>query len=227
VFLFGLVYLGNCAALSFLQHIQELIDSEKCLSAVAADVSNLSVLEELPPVPCENVLADGTDSLADLQELVDVFFASVLPFETFFPISSCIDNPVQTCGILDIIERPHVENILHRWANDPSLVSSGSTAVLYLIIAYAAQARSASSQDSRRTRSFYHQGRQIALLDLTNDPILETIQAFTLISLYMLGYSQRNGAFLNLGIAISAAKSLGCHRDETNDRFPEKENRLR
>lgn len=37
---------------------------------------------------------------------------------------------------------------------------------------------------------------------------------FTLIRLYMLGDCRRNGAYLNLGIAISAAKSLGCHQPE-------------
>lgn len=43
----------------------------------------------------------------------------------------------------------------------------------------------------------------------------------------MLGCSRRNGAFLNLGIAISAAKSLGFHHNGTNDEFSDDESRLR
>jgi hypothetical protein len=81
--------------------------------------------------------------------------------------------------------------------------------------------------DVHRAQSFYDRGRQIALLELTNDPSLETVEAFILISLYMLGCSRRNGAYLNLGIAISAAKSLGCHRHEANANFPEQKARLR
>lgn len=81
--------------------------------------------------------------------------------------------------------------------------------------------------DIHRAQSFHDRGRQIALLELTNDPSLETAQAFILISLYMLGCSRRNGAYFNLGIAISAAKSLGLHRNETNADFPESEARLR
>lgn len=81
--------------------------------------------------------------------------------------------------------------------------------------------------DVQRAQSFYDRGRHIAALELTNDPSVETVQAFMLISLYMLGCSRRNGAYLNLGIAISAAKSLGFHRDETNADFPESEGRLR
>jgi hypothetical protein len=81
--------------------------------------------------------------------------------------------------------------------------------------------------EKRRAHSFYHHGRHIALLHLTDDPSLETVQAFILISLYMLAGSRRNGAFLNLGIAISAAKALGLHRVETNRSFPVGEARLR
>jgi hypothetical protein len=106
-------------------------------------------------------------------------------------------------------------------------MNSGSAAIMYLAIAYAAQARCSTAMDVHRAQSFYNRGRQIALLELTHDPTLETVQAFILISLYMLGCSRRNGAYLNIGIAISAAKSIGCHRDETNAQFPESDGRLR
>jgi hypothetical protein len=81
--------------------------------------------------------------------------------------------------------------------------------------------------DVHRAQLFYDRGRQITLQELTNDPSLETVQAFILISLYMLRCSRHNGAYLNLGIAISAAKSLGCHRHESNANFPESKGRLR
>ncbi|KAH8122973.1 hypothetical protein LI328DRAFT_169900 [Trichoderma asperelloides] len=66
------------------------------------------------------------------------------------------------------------------------------------LLAYAAQVRSESAPDTHRLQSFfYHESYH-----------------FTLIRLYMLGDCRRNGAYLNLGIAISAAKSLGCHQPE-------------
>lgn len=72
-----LVYLGNCAALSFLQNIQDMIQNEEDLSNLTADVASLSRLEELPASMSENVLdfqdADGDD----LESLIDVFFTSV------------------------------------------------------------------------------------------------------------------------------------------------------
>ena len=109
-------------------------------------------------------------------------------------------------------DRSYVEGLLRRWAGGALPVTSGCAAVLYLMLAYAAQARCASTADLHRSQSFFHHGRQIALLELTNEPKRETIQAFLLICLYMLGCSRRNGAHLNLGIAIGAARSLGYHQ---------------
>lgn len=72
------MYLGDCAALSFLQHIQELIEGEQELAAVAADVANFPVYEEVPPPYEENILDYNTARIQELEELVDVFFASVI-----------------------------------------------------------------------------------------------------------------------------------------------------
>lgn len=74
-----LVYLGDCAALSFLQHLQKLIDSDKELSKIAEDVSSISGLEELLPAPGESLLTHSASDFCDLEDLVDSFFASVCP----------------------------------------------------------------------------------------------------------------------------------------------------
>jgi hypothetical protein len=132
----------------------------------------------------------------------------------------------QSCGILDIIDRSSADTLLETWRNGGP-IDNGCIAVLFLILAYGAQARSAGTVDSQFSEYYYHHGRQLALLELTDEPRLETVQAFVLISLYMLAMSQRNGSFLNLGIAISAAKSLGFHRDDVNAMFPEDSTHLR
>lgn len=76
-----LVYLGDCAALSFLQNIQELIQGEQELANAAKDLSSLSVLEEVESTDSESVLAYSNANLSDLEALVRAFFTSVLiPF---------------------------------------------------------------------------------------------------------------------------------------------------
>ncbi|KAL2869596.1 transcription factor domain-containing protein [Aspergillus lucknowensis] len=198
------VYLGDCSALSFLQNLQELIERETRPNSALASTREF---EELPPDPDEGSLS-YTGNVDDLTGLV----------KTFFTVTS---------GVLDIIEQTHAETLLTQWIHGSRDSHRGHEAVLYLILAYAAQAQASSPLEQRRAHSFYHHGRHIALLHLTDDASVETVQAFLLICLYMLGCSRRNGAFLNLGIAISAAKALGLHRRETNRSFPEDEARLR
>ncbi|KAL4896110.1 hypothetical protein BDV59DRAFT_191355 [Aspergillus ambiguus] len=131
--------------------LSQVLYDNKGRIGYAADVSNLSVVEELPPIQDGSLDPYTTRNIDELKNLIDVFFVS----------------------------------------------------------------------------SFYQHGRQLALLELTNDPTIETIQAFTLISIYMLGCSWRNGASLNLGIAISAAKSLGYHQDDTNSVYDREERHRR
>ena len=71
------MYLGRCAALSFLQNIQELIEGDTELAEVAADVGRFPVYEELSPTREENIMAYSTTNTEDIKELVDVFFAAV------------------------------------------------------------------------------------------------------------------------------------------------------
>ncbi|KAK4083836.1 transcriptional regulator family: Fungal Specific TF [Trichoderma aggressivum f. europaeum] len=202
------MYYGDCAALSFLQNIQELIQGEQELADAAKELSSLSVVEEVPSTDGESVLAYSNANLGDLEALVQAFFTS-------------------TCGFLDIMDRSYVENLLSCWINGNISVTSGSAAILYLVLASASQIRSNSTQDCHRSQSFFYHGRRIALLELTEYPSMETTQAFMLISLYMLGNCRRDGAHLNLGIAISAAKALGYHRAEATFTQCEENKQLR
>lgn len=71
------MYLGNCAALAFLQNIQQLIETK---TGQTADVSDLSVVEELPPVQDGGLDLYITRNKEELKRLVDVFFISVSQF---------------------------------------------------------------------------------------------------------------------------------------------------
>ena len=88
--------------------------------------------------------------------------------------------------------------------------------MLFLVLALAAQARSSGSTDQKLAQHYFYHGRQSAVLHLTDEPVLETVQAFSVTHLYLLACSRRNAAFLSLGIAISAAKALGFHRIDQN-----------
>lgn len=71
------MYLGDCAALSFLQNIQELIQNDQDLVDAAKGLSSLSVLEEAESRDTESVLAYSNANLGDLEALVKAFFTAV------------------------------------------------------------------------------------------------------------------------------------------------------
>ncbi|KAB8231336.1 uncharacterized protein BDW43DRAFT_282791 [Aspergillus alliaceus] len=199
------VYLGNCAALAFLQNIQQLIEAE---AGPTSDLPRLSIFEEGPPTQESSCIPLPSCTENELSDLVATFF-------------------VATCGVMDLFEQDQIMSFLSNWVNDRARIDNRSRAVLCLVIACAAQMRSTTAAERNMAQSFYQHGRQIGLLELTNDPTIETIQVFALISLYMLGCCWRNGASLNLGIAISAAKSLGYHQEHAGSVLNERERQRR
>jgi hypothetical protein len=77
----AVVYLGDCAALSFLRNIQQLIQDEEEFADAANDLSSLSVLEEAESRESESVLAYSNANIGDLEALVKTFFTAVrVPF---------------------------------------------------------------------------------------------------------------------------------------------------
>ncbi|CEJ59550.1 hypothetical protein PMG11_08170 [Penicillium brasilianum] len=199
------IYFGNSAALSFLQSIQELMEVDDTLQVLSAGAPTNLVSEDLVPHDGDSFSLHGYINGPEMLSLIEVFFTS-------------------TCGILDIFNRSQIGSLVDAWVNETLSPSSGSTAILYLVIAYAAQTRDASETDKTISKHCFHYGQQTSVLKLTTEPSIESVQAFLLISLYMLGQAQRNAAHFNLGISLSAARALGYHRipadAEQGDQLP-------
>jgi hypothetical protein len=105
---------------------------------------------------------------------------------------------------------------LQDWINGFFANNTPTSAIFYLVMAIGAQSRATHALDERRSKLYFDHGRQLACLGLMEDPSMATIQAFTLMTFYMLGACRRNGAYLNLGIAARAAYSMGLHRQAAN-----------
>ncbi|KAL2823538.1 hypothetical protein BDW59DRAFT_163116 [Aspergillus cavernicola] len=115
-------------------------------------------------------------------------------------------------GVIDIIEPAVAESLLAAWIHGTLDNQKSSEAVLYLILAYAAQAHASSLPDQRRAHSSYHHGRRIAVLHLTDDPSLDTVQAFLLIMLRKaLGLHRRDGR--GIEVFLSKMRDDGVYRE--------------
>lgn len=192
-----LTFVGDCAPLSLYQTIRQIVVSRVDPNAFTPRTGRVSMLENASsdPLFSENNEEPHVDT-TDVQQLVSIFISV-------------------TSGLVDLFERTHLaENIL-AWASiRRGRPKDATSAVNYLVLAVGSQ-----SVDEGSSAQYFQYAKALALSSLGGDTGTETVQAFALITLYMLRACQINGAFLFFGIAARAAYSIGLHRTEVNSRF--------
>ena len=62
-------------------------------------------------------------------------------------------------------------------------------------------------------RFYFVRGQRRTFANMLEDPSVDLVRVFLLMSFYMLGACRRNTAFMYLGVASRAAVALGFHAD--------------
>lgn len=198
-----LIFIGDCAPLSFFQTVRQLVTARVDHNAFAPGTSRYSVLENAvskssftsgvaPPPPVV---------VPDIPQAIDAYLSL-------------------TSGTVDLfVSRARLLDDMTAWASGNSnlpghRVDDVSAAVNYLVLALGTQQR-----DEDLAQLYFEYARDQALATLNGNLSTETAQAFLLVTLYMLCACQINGAFLFFGLAVRAAYSVGIHRTEVNSRF--------
>lgn len=204
-----LIFIGDCAPLSFFQTVRQLVTSRVDQNAFAPQTSRYSVLE--------NAVSKSS------------FISGIAP-----PPEVVVDNIPKTIdaylsvtsGMVDIfVSRARLSDDITIWASNHMAshrVDDVSSAVNYLVLALGTQQR-----DEDLAQLYFEYARDQALATLNGNLSIETAQAFILVTLYMLCACQINGAFLFFGLAVRAAYSIGIHRTEVNSRFGSETHRQR
>ena len=87
-----------------------------------------------------------------------------------------------------------------------------------LVIAIGAQCKSPFMSQTIG-QEYFRKAQNGAFAGFLEDPDLDMIRSFLLMSFYMLGACRRNTAFMYLGIAVRASLALGLHsRDSYGDK---------
>lgn len=157
------------------------------------------MIETTPPLRFDNV-QEPTLSIEDAISIAHQFF-------------------LVASGIIDFFDPPWLTDELSTWVADSSRREKPKSPIIYLALAIGLQGRARDEADDVIAEQCFGYGRQLAVFTLMDNPSLLTVQAFTLITYYMLAACRRNGAFTNLGVAVRAAYALGIHRHETNIAF--------
>lgn len=185
------IFIGDCAPLSFLQTVRHLIASEVDVEGLAVAASRDSIIEV-----AKTKKADGPTSLP-----IDVRDMELLVGEYVVAVS----------GLADLFEHTQLLHEVKAWASGFTSHQNGTSAVHYLILAIGAQ-----ESNEVQAEAWFEHAKDVLLKHLTTSMTLSTVQGFTLVAVYMLRAFQPNGAYLYFSLAARTAYAIGLHRTEVN-----------
>lgn len=207
-----LIFIGDCAPLSFFQTVRQLVTSRIDANAFAPQTSRYSVLEN---AISKSSFMSGTIALppdvvvADIPATVSAYLSVTSGMVDF------LSTEARLAENITIWASSHNNNDNNNnMTNNNHRAEDVSSSVYYLVLAIGTQQR-----DEELAQLYFEYARDQALATLNGSLSIETVQAFILVTLYMLCACQINGAFLFFGIAVRAAYSIGLHRTEVNSRF--------
>ncbi|CAH0016885.1 unnamed protein product [Clonostachys rhizophaga] len=194
-----LIFIGDCAPLSFFQSVRQLVTNRVGPNAFAPETSRYSVLENAP--------AAATAGLLSARNLAP----DVRPIHIAAAVSNYI---TATRGLVDLFDEARLVEDLLLWANIEQKPHNLTSIINYLVLAIGRL-----KHDQQSAQVYFEYARDEAWKSLNGKLGVGTIQAFILITVYMLCSCQINSAFLVFGVAVRAAHSIGVHRTEVNARF--------
>ncbi|KAH1329171.1 hypothetical protein KXV58_004264 [Aspergillus fumigatus] len=200
------MYIGDSASLSFLQSVRRIVSLSIGRCEFTEDTSRHSMLEAF-----QGSSATQTGPLSappsndEAQQLARQYVLATSP-------------------LLDLFDLEEFYQRLANWVGNPTVDEDTVSSIFYLVLAIGVQV---SEVNQDLAEQYFVSGRQLAFSAFTETPSIYTIQSYVLISMYMLGACRRNGAFMNLGIALRAAYAVGIHRRDANALFCTRERRAR
>ncbi|KAJ5555438.1 Aldolase-type TIM barrel [Penicillium sp. DV-2018c] len=200
------MYIGDSASLSFLQSVRRIVMSSIGRCEFTEDNSRHSMLEAFQSnasTQSEPLVPPPSNERA--HRLARQFVLATSP-------------------LLDLFDLEEFYPRLTNWVANPSGDEDTVSSIFYLVLAIGAQV---SDLDQTVAEHYFGSGRQLAFSSFQETPSIHTIQSYILVSMYMLGACRRNGAFMNLGVALRAAYAVGIHRKDANTLFCERERRAR
>ncbi|CAJ2504597.1 Uu.00g119910.m01.CDS01 [Anthostomella pinea] len=190
-----LIFIGDCAPLSLFQTVRQIVTTRVDPDAFAPQTSRVSMLENVSSLVTSSNWREPDVNASRIGRLVSTFVSV-------------------TSALVDFFDNARLASDIAAWHTRIPQLSDVTSAVNYLVLAIGSQ-----SDDEESAAGYFLHGKRLALSSLDGNLSVETIEAFILVTVYMLRACQINGSFLFFGIAVRAAYSVGLHRTEVNCRF--------
>ncbi|RBQ79035.1 hypothetical protein FVER53590_03631 [Fusarium verticillioides] len=207
------VFIGDAANLSFLQIIRRLVRDSLGPCAFTEDALQHLMVEAKPSDSSTwfvNIM-DDTPAIPDEEEaryLVSWFFRS----------TSCV---------LNLFEEREITESMASWYQKCSGGPEGKASVAVFFLIFAIGAQTCPENRDKEAEQYFNYGRFLTASIIMDDISISAVQSNILITMYLLGASRRNAAFMYLGSAVRAAYALGIQRHDVNKHFKQSEYLLR
>ncbi|KAF1932448.1 uncharacterized protein M421DRAFT_54743 [Didymella exigua CBS 183.55] len=193
------VFVGNTAAISFLQFLQKTLERHVGPSGFTDAQESRKLFEADAVNNGSSRFYDGL-SVEDKKAYIQYFFDA-------------------SKGLLDLYTWEEVCHMLYtethqntRDASPTSHISTGfESAALYLMVAIGAQCYGPTKDAAVWAAELFSFARKLAFAQMLESPCLDLVRVFLLMAFYMFGACRRNSAFMYLGIASKSADILGLH----------------
>jgi len=174
------IFIGDCAPISFLQTVRHLIATED--DAFPGQASRDSFIEAAQPMSSgESERAVPTVHPNDVDTLLGQY-------------------RVATSGLVDLFERNGLADDTKKWAAGLAARSTEATpAVNYLVLAIGLQ-----ESNETKAEAWFSHAKDTLVANLTSSMHLATVQGFALVAVYLLRASQPNGAYLYFCTPVSS-----------------------
>ena len=206
------MFIGDSANLSFLQVIRRMVGQSLGSCSFVDDPLRYIMVEASPS---SNGMAGPKCTLSPR------VMAPPRPDLTLLDAERLVERySLASSCVVDLFDEADIVRELPSWlSSGPG--SSIPSPLMYLILAIGAQT-SIEDRDALAA-SLFTQGRDLAAQRFLDDASIFTVQAYCLVSFYLLNAARRNAAFMYLGIAVRAAYALGLHRREIAAAFAPEE----
>lgn len=179
------IFIGDCAPLSFLQTVRYLITAEVDPEGFAIQAARDSLIEVARPSTYHRQRPPSIP-LHEVRSLVEAY-------------------TIATAGLVELFGHDELLEEIQAWANGLIARSDeASAAIFYLVLAIGAQ----ESQEDR-AEAWCDHARSLLLRHMCNSMNVSTVQGFTLITIFMLRAFQSNGAYLYFCKLIIEAAAVG------------------
>ncbi|CRK21799.1 hypothetical protein BN1708_013227 [Verticillium longisporum] len=218
-----LLYVGDSASLAYLQLIRMIVETRTGPNDFTTDPSRHKIMEPTISMPANvrpsHILPD--------QETAKILVAS------FF---------TNTHGLIEIFNRSAFEASVGACYSDPLSAQSSFICLLYLTFAIGtvlgtplpstredAVFKKLRTDQFNRAEMFFRSAKSLAdPVSGFEDADFWSVQALSLMAVYMLAVSKRNAAYAYFGMAVRSAFALGLHRvQENHSIFTSEDVRLR